>query len=74
MGDEKDHEADAPDYDRRTFINLLAGVFLGLLALAAAYVIITLDRQWKLERCVMSGRRDCAPLQVPPNGFKEPVR
>jgi hypothetical protein len=66
--------SDGTDYDRRTLINLLAAIFLCLIALAAAYVITTLDRQWKLERCIASGRRDCAPLQVPPKGVKEPVR
>jgi hypothetical protein len=75
MVEEKDGlSSDGTDYERRTLINLLAAVFLCLIALAAAYVITTLDRQWKLERCIASGRRDCAPLQVPPNGVKEPVR
>jgi hypothetical protein len=75
MHEERDgQDSETPDYERRTFVNLLATAFLVLLALAAAYVITTLDRQWKLERCVASGRRDCAPIQNPPNGVREPVR
>jgi Na+/glutamate symporter len=75
MSDDEDgSNSDEPDYERRTLVNLLAAVFLICLALAAAYVITTLDRQWKLERCIASGRRDCAPLQIPPNSLREPVR
>jgi hypothetical protein len=67
-------DAETPNYEHRTLVNLLAAVFLLLLALGAAYVLTTMDRQWKLERCLASGRRDCAPLPVPPGNVRSPVR
>jgi hypothetical protein len=76
MADEDpvDLDAETQNYEHRTFVNLLAAVLLLVLALGAAYVLTTMDRQWKLERCLASGRRDCAPLQVPPGNVRNPVR
>jgi hypothetical protein len=69
-----DLDSETPNYEHRTFVNLLAAAFLLLLALGAAYVLITMDQQRKLERCIASGRRDCAPLQTPPGRVRDPVR
>lgn len=63
------------DYEHRNFVNLVAAAFLALLALIAAYALISLDRQMKLERCLASGRRDCMPIDAPsPARMREPVR
>jgi hypothetical protein len=72
--DPVDQDAETSNYEHRTLVNLLAAVVLLLLAIGAAYVLTTMDRQWKLERCLASGRRDCAPLQVLPGTVRNPVR
>jgi hypothetical protein len=47
------------DGESRTLINLVAAIFLLLLAIAMVWVVKTMDDRRKLQRCLDSGRRDC---------------
>ena len=45
----------------------LAGLLLILALVAAGYFLMTaLRHNADLEDCLMSGRRNCAPIEVPP--------
>ena len=50
---------DRTDYDQRGFVNLAATACILALALALGWTAKTLDRQFALERCLDSGRKDC---------------
>jgi len=55
---------DQEDEDRRTAA--LMGFALTLaLAIAGVVLVRELAQQAKLEDCLMSGRRNCAPIEVP---------
>jgi hypothetical protein len=56
------------DQAHRNFVNLIAAVFVLVLAIAAIWVFKTLDEHRKLENCIASGRRDCLPLGDQPAG------
>jgi hypothetical protein len=45
--------------EQRTFVNLLAAILLLLLAMAAIWLIRSLDERRRLELCVESNRRGC---------------
>ena len=63
-GDMSDHDDDgrSPDSRRPAVIGLL--VVLALVA--AGYFLVTALRQnASLEDCLMSGRKNCAPIEVP---------
>jgi hypothetical protein len=51
---------DDTDYDQRTLANLTATIALLLMALALTATVRSFQRQQTLERCLASGRRDCA--------------
>lgn len=45
---------------------LIGLVVILVLAILAVVLIRELGRQGKLEDCLMSGRTNCAPIEVPP--------
>jgi hypothetical protein len=56
-----DHESD----DRRTAA--LMGLIVVLsLAIAGVVLVRDLGQESKLEDCLMSGRTNCAPIEIPP--------
>lgn len=56
-----DHESD----DRRTAALMGLAVVLSL-AIAGIVLVRDLGKQSKLEDCLMQGRTNCAPIEVPP--------
>ena len=58
------------DDDRGDGPNRLAALFglilIVLLVVAALYLVQALRRESQLEDCLMSGRRNCAPIEVLP--------
>jgi hypothetical protein len=63
-------ERDTTDYDQRHFANLCAIAFLLSLALCSIAVIKLFEHQLKLEKCIMSGRKDCVEIaQGAPRGM-----
>ena len=53
------------DPNHRTFVNLVTAAFVIVLAILAIFVIKWLTDSQKLERCLLSGRRDCIPIEAP---------
>ncbi|HXW19020.1 MAG TPA: hypothetical protein VEK35_00775 [Roseiarcus sp.] len=59
-------DAEPPeDEAHRNFVNLLAAIFVIVLAIAAIWLVKTLDERRRIENCVESGRRDCLELVEP---------
>ncbi|HJU19720.1 MAG TPA: hypothetical protein VJ770_24970 [Stellaceae bacterium] len=58
-----------PDDDRGQGPNRTAALFgllfIALLVVAAVYLTQALHRKSQLEDCLMSGRRNCAPITAP---------
>ena len=65
-------EPDDTDYGHRTFINLLATIFLLLFAIAVVWTIKAIDEQEKLGRCLDTGGRDCVQLVPQRPGVRLP--
>jgi len=62
-----DPHDDGPDPDSRR--PALLGLALVLLLVVGAYFLVTaLRKNAELEDCLMSGRRNCAPIDVPASG------
>jgi hypothetical protein len=62
---EPEHEGGEPDSRRPAVI----GLVLVLLLVVAGYFLVTaLRRNADLEDCLMSGRRNCAPIETPASG------
>ena len=59
--EERDREGD----DRRTAALMGLAVVLSL-ALAGVVLLRDLGNESRLEDCLMSGRTNCAPIEVPP--------
>lgn len=59
---EEERESD----DRRTAALMGLAIVLSL-ALAGVVLVRDLGKEAKLEDCLMSGRTNCAPIEVPPN-------
>jgi|APCry1669189241_1035207.scaffolds.fasta_scaffold163996_2 hypothetical protein len=57
---------DQDDSNHRTFVNLVTAAFMVVLAIVAVVVIKWFLDSEKLQRCVLSGRRDCVPIEAPP--------
>ena len=53
------------DEAHRNLVNLLAAIFVIVLAIAAIWVFRALDERRRLENCLASGRRDCIELIEP---------
>jgi hypothetical protein len=58
-----------PSGDRGDGPNRIAALFglilIVLLVIAALYLVQALRRESQLEDCLMSGRRNCAPIAIP---------
>jgi hypothetical protein len=50
------------DEAHRKLVNLIAAIFVLLLAGAAIWVFKNLDEHRRIENCIASGRRDCIPI------------
>ena len=61
-------EQERAEYEHRTFVNLVATIFLLCFAIALAVTITAVSSGIKHERCVWSGRKDCSPVQQGPKG------
>jgi hypothetical protein len=55
---------DDDDYRHRMMVNLAALAFTVVLALAGVWLVIQLADMRKNQDCVLSGRRNCAPIEV----------
>ena len=59
-----DSRGDGPESDSRR--PAVIGLIVVLILVVAGYFLVTALRQnANLEDCLMSGRRNCAPLEVP---------
>ena len=54
------------DYRHRMMTNSLAFVFLVLLIIGGIWIADTMAALRKNQDCVLSGRRDCTPVEAPP--------
>jgi hypothetical protein len=62
-----DPEGDGPEPDSRR--PAVIGLLVVLVLVVAGYFLMTALRQnANLEDCLMSGRRNCAPLETPATG------
>lgn len=60
-----DDETETPG--ERTAMNIGIAVFLALLVGAGIWLVNTIVDVRKTQDCVMSGRRNCAPVPAPDN-------
>jgi len=66
---------DDTDYEHRHFTNLLAIVFLLVIAAAIIWTVKSIEDNERLQRCLNAGRRDCVKIETPPStGIRLPVR
>jgi hypothetical protein len=65
MTEPPDDYRGGPDPRRGTVAGL---VLVALLVVAALYLMQALHKQSKIEDCLMSGRSNCAPIEIPPRG------
>jgi hypothetical protein len=56
-------ERDPPTRSRA----LIGLVLLALLVIAGVYLVHALREESQREDCLMSGRRNCAPIEIPAN-------
>lgn len=60
------YEEDAPiDYRQRTLMNVIAMAIVTLLVAAGVWIADTIAVMEKDEDCVMQGRANCAPIELP---------
>jgi hypothetical protein len=52
------------DYRHRMVVNVAALIFTVMLALAGVWLAMQLAEMRKNQDCVLSGRRNCAPIEV----------
>ncbi len=64
------HQPDEVDYAQRDFINLVATIFLLVLALCISWTVRAVTDNERQLRCVESGRRDCVQITTPPQGMR----
>ena len=66
----RDAGSDPIDYDQRHFANLAATAFLLALALCIGATMKWFDYQQNLEKCLLSGRKNCVEVsQGAPRGM-----
>lgn len=61
---------DDTDYERRTFVNLVATIVLLVYAIALVATLGSLFERERMERCIASGRKDCVALPAPPGAAR----
>lgn len=61
---------DEVDYAQRDFVNLIATIFLLLLAIVIAWTVRAVTDNEKQLRCIESGRKDCVQIAAPPQGMR----
>jgi hypothetical protein len=60
------YEDDAPvDYRQRTLMNVIAMAIVTLLITAGVWIADTIAVMEKDEDCIMQGRINCAPIELP---------
>ncbi len=62
--------SDEVDYAQRDFVNLVATIFLLILAIGISWTVRAVTENEKQLRCVESGRRDCVQIAAPPQGMR----
>jgi hypothetical protein len=69
--EDKEAAREQEENQHRTFVNLLAGAAVLVLAIAAIWLLGFLDEKRKIEACIEAGRRDCLqrfdPSAAPPS-------
>jgi hypothetical protein len=60
------YEDDRESDDRRTAALMGLAIVLAL-AVAGVVLVRDLGKEAKLEDCLMSGRTNCAPIEIPPH-------
>jgi hypothetical protein len=65
--DQPDSDDDRDDDGPSNWVNLGAFVVLALIVVGGIWLMDEMLRISKLENCAMSGRRNCATIQVPQN-------
>ncbi len=63
----KRFENDDRETDDRRTAALMGLVIILALAIAGVVLVRDLGAESKLEDCLMSGRTNCAPIEVPPH-------
>ncbi len=66
-------EQDAEDYVHRMKMNALAVVALTFLIVGGMWIVDTMAQVRRNQDCVLSGRRDCAQIALPPGERTAPV-
>ena len=56
---------DEPNHDELRSRALIGLLIVALLVIAAVYLVHALRNESNLEDCLMSGRSNCAPIEVP---------
>lgn len=64
-GDNGHQHGDQHDSRRPAVIGLIV---VAVLVVAAYFLFTALRQNSQLEDCLMSGRRNCAPIEAPPSG------
>lgn len=64
-GDNGHQHEDQHDSRRPAVIGLIV---VAVLVVAAYFLFTALRQNSQLEDCLMSGRRNCAPIEAPPSG------
>ncbi len=54
-----DPAGEKEEREHRVFVNLLAAIAVLLLAVAAIWLLVSLDDNRKIQACVEAGRSDC---------------
>ena len=65
--EDDDRETDDRETDDRRTAALMGLVIVLSLAIAGVVLVRDLGAESKLEDCLMSGRTNCAPIEVPPH-------
>ncbi|HEX3859320.1 MAG TPA: hypothetical protein VHV58_06925 [Pseudolabrys sp.] len=59
-----EHDGGADDYRHRMMMNAAAFVFVAALIAAGLWLADTMAEMRKNQDCVLSGRRNCAPIEI----------
>ncbi|MEP7030294.1 MAG: hypothetical protein ABI830_05105 [Pseudolabrys sp.] len=62
-----EHIETPDDYRHRMIVNVAALAFIIALVGAGIWIADTMAQMRKNQDCVLSGRRGCSPVDVPPN-------